>query len=36
MVLLLLTMILLPVKMLLHWTLGLSYFVSMPEYFLNV
>lgn len=36
MVLLLLTMLLLPVKMLLHWTLGLSYFVTMPEYFLNI
>jgi hypothetical protein len=35
MVLLLLMMIMLPVKMVLHWTCHLSYLVSMPEYFLN-
>jgi hypothetical protein len=36
MVLLLLMMILLPVKMILHWTFHLSYLVSIPEWFLNV
>jgi hypothetical protein len=33
MVLLLLTMFALPLKMLLHWTLHLSYLVNIPEYF---
>jgi hypothetical protein len=32
-ILLLLTMFLLPIKMLLNWTLHLSYLVNMPEYF---
>jgi hypothetical protein len=36
MVLLLLAMLMLPVKMLLRWTTGLSFVVSMPEYFLNI
>ncbi len=35
MVLLFLMMIMLPVKMILHWTLHLSYIVSIPEYLLN-
>ena len=35
MVLLLLMMLILPVKMVLRWTMNLSYIVSMPEYFLN-
>jgi len=35
MVLLLLMMIMLPIKMFLHWTFHLSYLVSIPEYFLN-
>ena len=34
MVLLLLMMLMLPVKMLLHWTAGLSFIVSIPEFFL--
>lgn len=34
MLLLLLAMLMLPVKMLLRWTCGLSFIVSMPEYFL--
>ena len=33
--LLLLMMLMLPIKMLLRWTTGLSYIVSMPEYFFN-
>jgi hypothetical protein len=32
---LLLTMALLPIKMVLRWTLNLKYFISIPEYFLN-
>ncbi len=32
---LLLTMLLLPIKMLCRWLFNLSYFVAMPEYFLN-
>ena len=35
MVLLLLMMLMLPVKMLLRWTTGLSFIVNIPEYFLN-
>ncbi len=35
MALLLLMMLLLPVKMLLRWTTGLSFIVSIPEYYLN-
>ncbi len=35
MVSLLLLMLTLPLKMILRWTLNLSYLVSMPEYFLN-
>ena len=35
MVLLLLMMFMLPIKMLLRWTIGLSFIVSIPEYFLN-
>lgn len=35
MVLLLLMMLALPLKMLLRWTTGLSYLVSLPEYFLS-
>jgi hypothetical protein len=33
--LLLLTMLMLPIKMILHWTLNLSYILSMPEYLFN-
>ncbi len=36
MVFLLLTMISLPIKMLLRWTLNLHYLVTMPEYFFNI
>ena len=32
---LLLIMVLLPIKMLLRWTVNLKYFISMPEYMLN-
>jgi hypothetical protein len=32
---LLLTMMLLPIKMLGRWTINLKYFISMPEYMLN-
>jgi len=35
MIFLLLTMLLLPLKMLCRWAFDLSYFVHMPEYFLN-
>ena len=35
MALLLLMMVMLPVKMILRWTLNLSYIVSIPEYLLN-
>ncbi len=35
MVLLLLMMLTLPLKIILRWTLGLNYIVSMPEYFFN-
>ncbi len=35
MVLLLLMMLMLPLKMILRWTLNLSYILSIPEYFLN-
>lgn len=35
MVLLLLMMLMLPIKMLLRWTTGLSFIVNIPEYFLN-
>ena len=35
MILLLLTMFMLPIKMLLHWTTGLSFLITMPEYFLH-
>lgn len=35
MVLLLLMMLMLPIKMLLRWTAGLSFIVNIPEYFLN-
>ena len=35
MILLLLTMLTLPLKMVLRWTLNLSYIVSIPEYFAN-
>ena len=35
MVLLLLMMLTLPMKIILRWTLGLNYIVSMPEYFFN-
>ena len=35
MTLLLLMMLLLPIKMLLRWTTGLSFIVTIPEYFLN-
>lgn len=35
MILLLLMMFMLPIKMFLRWTFGLSYLVSIPEYFLN-
>jgi hypothetical protein len=33
---LLLFMALLPIKMLLRWTVNLKYFISMPEYLLNL
>jgi hypothetical protein len=33
--LLLLLMLTLPLKMILRWTMNLSYIVSMPEYYLN-
>jgi cytochrome b/b6/petD-like protein len=36
MVFLLLTMISLPIKMLLRWTLNLHYLVTMPEFFFNI
>ena len=36
MILLLLAMLTLPLKMILRWTLNLSYVVSIPEYFLNL
>jgi hypothetical protein len=36
MMFLLLTMTLLPIKMLARWTGNLSYIVSIPEYFLNL
>ena len=32
---LLLWMALLPIKMLLRWTVDMKYFISIPEYFLN-
>jgi hypothetical protein len=32
---LLLMMALLPIKMLLRWTVNLKYFISLPEYMLN-
>lgn len=35
MTLLLLMMLALPLKMILRWTMNLSYILSMPEYFLN-
>ena len=35
MVLLLLMMLMLPIKMILRWTMNLSYIVSIPEYFFN-
>ncbi len=35
MTLLLLMMLMLPIKMILRWTVNLSYIVSMPEYFFN-
>ncbi len=35
MVMLLLTMALLPIKMVARWTINLKYFISIPEYFLN-
>ena len=33
--LLLLTMALLPIKMMCRWLFNLNYFVAIPEYFLN-
>jgi hypothetical protein len=33
---LLLFMALLPIKMILRWTLNLKYIISIPEYFLNL
>jgi len=36
MVLLLLTMFLVPLKMLLRWTMDMSYILSVPEWFFNV
>ena len=30
-----LMMTLLPIKMMLRWTINLKYFISIPEYFLN-
>ena len=33
---LLLTMALLPIKMVLRWVLNLKYFIAIPEYLLNV
>ena len=33
---LLLFMALLPIKMLLRWTVNLKYFISLPEYLLNM
>ena len=35
MAVLLLLMMTLPLKMILRWTINLSYVVSIPEYFLN-
>lgn len=35
MILLLLMMLMLPIKMFLRWTFGLSFLVSIPEYSLN-
>ena len=32
---LLLLMMLLPIKMVLRWTVNLKYFIAMPEYLLN-
>jgi hypothetical protein len=36
MVFLLLTMISLPIKMLLRWTLNMQYLVNIPEVFFNI